>query len=123
MNSTRLWESPDAAAAEYPPLQSTAAAASSISTGVAVGDCGTQPDRDSSLRDSTRGTIKLFGKHMKRCLRFSIATLLLLTTIIAAYFGGYRSGYKAAEAEIQALELVVPQFTRSATSGSAPTTP
>ncbi len=34
---------------------------------------------------------------MKRYLRFSIATLLVLMTIVAAFFGGYRYGYRAAE--------------------------
>ncbi|MFO0897443.1 MAG: hypothetical protein U0836_08460 [Pirellulales bacterium] len=32
---------------------------------------------------------------MKRCLRFSIATLLILMTVAAAYLGGYRSGRRA----------------------------
>lgn len=38
---------------------------------------------------------------MKRHLRFSIATLLVLTAIVAAFFGGYRYGYRAAERRLR----------------------
>jgi hypothetical protein len=30
---------------------------------------------------------------MKRSLRFSVSSLLALTAVVAAYFGGYRSGH------------------------------
>ncbi|MFO0897442.1 MAG: hypothetical protein U0836_08455 [Pirellulales bacterium] len=39
---------------------------------------------------------------MRRYLRFSIATLLVLMTIVAAFFGGYRYGYRAAEGRLRA---------------------